>query len=262
MKILPSLLLLLCSGTAIAESSLPRLELGASLVALRTADYRGSRSESSYLLPAPYLKYRGDRLRFDEGAQGVIVERPDLLLTLSGNLSLPVDDETPERDGMDDLEAIIEIGPSLNYRFYRIANSAWWLDLPLRFAYTINSDLEHIGSVFQPRLSWRQPATVLGEWKLRFNIGPLYADQANHDYFYSVESADATPQRPVYRADGGYSGLRSEFTWSKRFGRYWFGGFVRYDSLENAEIEDSPLVAETDAWVAGVSVAWVFHERW
>lgn len=261
MKILPSLVLLLFCGSASAESMLPRLELGASLVAVHTADYRGSSGNSSYLLPAPYFKYRGDRLRFDEGAQGVIIERPDLLLTLSGNLSLPSDDDTPERDGMDDLDAIVEIGPSLNFRVHRLENSAWWIDLPLRFAYTLNSDLESIGYVFQPRLSWRQPARMLGEWKLRFNIGPLYADAAQHDYFYSVGADDVTPERPFYEADGGYSGLRSEFTWSKRFGEYWFGGFLRYDSLDQAEIEDSPLVSDTDAWVAGIGFAWVFHQR-
>jgi len=262
MKTLPSLLLLLFGSSAIAdETALPRLELGASLVALHTADYRGSSGESSYLLPAPYFKYRGDRLRFDEGAQGVMFERPDLLLTLSGNFSFPADDDTPERDGMEELDAILEIGPALNIRLVSLERSDWWLDLPLRYAYTLNSDFDHIGYVFQPRLSWRQPARVLGEWKLRFNIGPLYASEQHHEYFYSVDAIDATPDRPVYSADGGFSGIRSEFTWSRRIGEYWFGGFLRYDSLENAEIEDSPLVAERGAWVAGIGVAWVFHQR-
>ncbi|MBT8433855.1 MAG: MipA/OmpV family protein, partial [Gammaproteobacteria bacterium] len=48
---------------------------------------------------------------------------------------------------------------------------------------------------------------------------------------------------------------------SKRFGRYWLGGFVRYDSLRDAEIEDSPLVSDTESWTGGVALAWVFHER-
>jgi hypothetical protein len=103
-----SLVLLLLTSSAIAQGPLPRLELGAGLFALSAPDYRGSSETSTYLLPVPYIKYRGERLRVDEGAQGVIFESEDLLLTLSGNLSLPADDDTPEREGMDELEAIIE----------------------------------------------------------------------------------------------------------------------------------------------------------
>ena len=257
-----SLLSLLFGGAAAFAADLPRLEIGAGLLGLNTPDYRGSRSESNYLLPVPYVKYRGDRLRVDEGAQGILIEQPNLLITMSGNLTLPVDEDTPEREGMDELDAILEIGPSLNYRFLQLDDSAWWLDLPLRFAFAVDGDLEHIGQVWQPRFSWRRPARQLGEWKLRFNIGPLYSSSAHHEYFYSVPVADATPTRPAYNADGGYSGWRSEFTWSKRFGRkYWLGGFLRYDSLRDSEIEDSPLVSKSENWMGGIALAWVFLER-
>jgi len=256
-----SLVLLLLASSAIAQGPLPRLELGAGLFALSAPDYRGSSETSTHLLPVPYIKYRGERLRVDEGAQGVLFESEDLLLTLSGNLSLPADDDTPEREGMDELEAIIEIGPAINYRFYRLQDSAWWIDLPFRYAYTVDGELDNIGWVFQPRLSWRKPATRLGEWKLRFNFGPLYASEDHHAYLYSVDSVDATSERPAYSADGGFSGYRSEFTFSKRIGRYWLGGFVRYDSLRDSEIEDSPLVTDTESWIGGVALAWVFHEQ-
>lgn len=260
MRFLVSLSLLLLAGNAIAQGSLPRLELGAGLLALSAPDYRGSKEASNYYLPVPYIKYRGERLRVDEGTQGVIFETEDLLLTLSANLSLPADDDTPEREGMDELEAILEIGPALNYRFYQSPQSAWWIDLPLRFAYTIDGDLGNIGWVFQPRISWRKPATRLGEWKLRFNIGPLYSSDEHHAYFYSVDSTEVTSFRPAYNADGGFSGYRSEFTYSKRFGQYWLGGFLRYDSLRNSEIEDSPLVSEAESWMGGIALAWVFHQ--
>ncbi len=262
MKRLPSLLLALVCTPLAAAGELPKLELGAGLLGLSAPDYRGSRNDSSYLLPVPYVKYRGERLRVDEGAQGILLEQPDLLITFSGNLTLPVDDETPEREGMDELEAIIEFGPSINYRFRKLDDSAWWIDLPLRFAYTIDGNLDQIGEVFQPRLSWRKPARRLGEWKLRFNFGPLYASSEYHEYFYSVGPEDATAARPQYEADGGFSGWRGEFTWSKRFGsQYWFGGFLRYDGLHGATIDDSPLVSEKDGWTAGAAVTWVFLER-
>jgi outer membrane scaffolding protein for murein synthesis (MipA/OmpV family) len=260
-KALLSLLLLLVANAALALEPLPRLELGAGLFALDAPDYRGSKNSSTYLLPVPYIKYRGDVLRVDEGIQGVMFESPDWLFTLSADFSLPADDDTPEREGMDEIDAVFEIGPSLNYRFLALQNSAWWIDLPLRFVYAIDSKHEFIGRVFQPRLSWRKPADRLGEWKLHFLIGPVYSSDEHHAYFYSVDPSEATATRPAYDADGGFSGYRAEFTYSKRFGDYWLGGFIRYDSLSHSEIDDSPLVSETNSWMGGVALAWVFHQR-
>ena len=260
MKILLSLLLLSFGGVLWAQEPLPRVEVGIGMLALDSPDYRGSTEADTYLLPAPYLKYRGDRLRVDDGANGIIYETTDLLLTLSGNFSVPVDEDTPEREGMEKLSATVEIGPSLNYRFLRFERSAWWLDIPLRFAFTLDRDFEHIGSVFQPRLSWRKPMRRLGELKLRFNIGPLFSSDAHHDYFYNVATEEATPTRPAYNAVGGFSGIRSEFTFSRRIGEYWVGGFLRYDNLENSKIEDSPLVTDTDSFMVGVGFAWVFYQ--
>jgi MipA family protein len=261
MKIPASLALLLFAVAANAGEPLPRLELGVGVLALQAADFPGSSNRSSYLLPIPYARYRGKFLRIEDGAQGVIHETSDLLITLSADLSLPTDEDTPERDGMEDLTATFEIGPSLNYRLHPMQNSAWWLDLPLRFAYTLDSDLDHIGLVFQPRLSWRQPEKRIGDWKFRFNTGPVYASEKYNDYFYSVGEDDVTGSRPEYQAGSGYSGWRSEFSSSKRIGKYRLGGFLRYNNLQNSVVEDSPLVSREDSLGVGIALVWIFHER-
>jgi outer membrane scaffolding protein for murein synthesis (MipA/OmpV family) len=261
MRLPASLALLLLASGALAQGPLPTLEIGAGVSAISLPDYRGSANSSSYVLPFPYIKYRGDRLRVDGGARGIIFESEDVLLTLSADFTLPADDDNHEREGMDELDAIFEIGPALNYRFYPMQHGALWVDLPLRFGYTVNSDFEDIGYVFAPRLSWRKPATRLGESKIRLSIGPLFANNRYHDYFYSVDDADATATRPAYEADGGYSGLRSEFTYSKRIGRYWLGGFIRYDNMNGAVIDDSPLVSDDETWTVGIALAWVFYQR-
>ena len=261
MKCLVSLVLLTLAGSANAQDPLPKLELGVGLLALDAADFPGSANRSSYLIPVPYARYRGKRLRIEDGAQGVLLESSDLLITLSADLSLPTDEDTPEREGMEDLQATFEIGPSLNYRFYPLQESAWWLDLPLRFAYTLDRDLDHIGEVIQPRLSWRKPEKRTGDWRLRFNTGPLFASADYNDYFYSVSSDDATASRPEYQAESGYSGWRSEFSSSRRIGSYRLGAFLRYNNLNNSVIEDSPLVSKNDSWGAGIALVWIFHER-
>ncbi len=255
-------LLLACFNTHAGHQALPKLELGASLSLLSVPDFRGSQHSSTYLFPLPYIKYRGEQLKVDEGVQNVFLDSKNLVLSLSGSGTLPVNADNPERVGMDELDATLELGPSLDYRFAQHNSAEWWLEFPLRLAFTFNSDLEHIGQVFQPRLAWRKPARHLYEWKLRAAIGPIYATSEFHDYYYSVETGDALPTRPVYDADGGYSGFRATFSYSKRFGQLWLGGFIRYDSLNDAVVEDSPLVSDKDAWLAGIAFGWVFSDSY
>ena len=261
MRLSVSLILLLLARNVMAAEPLPGLELGAGLLAVSLPDYRGSRRSSTYVFPIPFIRYRGEHVRIDEGARGIFFESEDLSLSLSSNLAFAGEDDTPEREGMDDLDSLIEVGPSLNYRFHRLQHGALWIDLPLRFAYTLDSDFEHVGKVFQPRISWRKPELQLGDWKLRTSIGPLIASKSYHAYYYSVDSTEATSSRPAYDASGGYSGYRGEFTYSKRIGDYWLGGFVRYDNLRNSQIDDSPLVTETETWMGGVALVWVFYQR-
>lgn len=68
-----------------AQERLPRLEIGAGLFVLDARDYRGSADSSTYVIPIPYIKYRGEVLRVDEGVQGVVFETSDWLFTLSAD---------------------------------------------------------------------------------------------------------------------------------------------------------------------------------
>lgn len=255
-------LLLACKAAISDDHALPKLELGVSLSTLDIPDFRGSQNSTTYIFPLPYIKYRGDQLKVDEGVQNVFLDSNNLVLSLSGGGTLPVNKDNPERVGMQELSATLELGPSLDYRFATLGRGAWWLELPLRLAFTFDSDFEHIGQVFQPRLAWRKPARKLYDWKLRAAIGPIYSSSEFHDYYYTVDATDALANRPAYQADSGYSGYRGTFTFSRRFGELWLGGFVRYDSLDNAVIEDSPLVSEPDAWLAGIALGWVFSDSY
>ena len=76
-----------------------------------------------------------------------------------------------------------------------------------------------------------------------------------------MSEAEALPTRPAFNATGGYSGSRSEFTFSKRYGQYWLGGFLRYDNLSGSKIERSPLVSEIESWMGGVALTWIFHQQ-
>lgn len=237
------------------------LEWGIGVVALTTPDYLGSSYSQSRILPFPYIKYRGDILYVDDGIEGRFFKSPDLLLSVSGNGSLPSPDDNPQREGMDELDATFELGPSMEYRILETTETELWFELPLRFAFRINSDLDSTGHTLNPRLAWRRPAQDKYGWKLKLRGGLLYADSKYHGYFYDVPAEDVTGERPEFDAEGGYSGVRIDTTFSRRFNGYWFGGFIRYDNLDGSEIESSPLVTETDNWSAGLSLAWIISEK-
>lgn len=238
-----------------------KIEWGLGLAALSHPDYRGSTRDQNQLFPLPYIKYRGERLRVDDGVEGRLFKTPDLLLSVSGNGSLPSSDDNPERQGMAPLQTTVELGPSLEYRVMHNEETSLWLELPLRFALNAEESFNSIGVVFHPRLAWRKPALNKFDWKLRVAGGPLYADDRYHGYYYDVQPSEATAIRPAYTAKDGYSGFRVDFTYSRRIDKLWFGGFARYDTLTDSVIDDSPLIKTSNNWTAGVGLAWIFSEH-
>jgi hypothetical protein len=47
---------------------------------------------------------------------------------------------------------------------------------------------------------------------------------------------------------------------SKRFPKFWIGGFARYDSLRGAAFEDSPLVTSKRYAAGGIGISWILGE--
>ena len=89
----------------------------------------------------------------------------------------------------------------------------------------------------------------------------MFAKDKYHDYFYAVAPHYATPMRPDYDADGGYSGTHVLASLSKRFPKYWVGAFLRYDWLGGAQFDDSPLVKRRRNYLAGgFGFAWMIGE--
>jgi hypothetical protein len=47
---------------------------------------------------------------------------------------------------------------------------------------------------------------------------------------------------------------------SKRYPKFWVGGFARYDTLRGAVFEDSPLVTSNRYMAAGFAISWILDE--
>ena len=189
-------------------------------------------------------------------------DRIDLGISLAA--SPPVgSDRSGARAGMPDLDATAEIGPQLDLILWRSDSHARSLKLilPLRSAFTLSGSPRQEGWVFSPALNLDiTDMAGLPGWNLGLRSGPLFASRRQHAYFYEVTPAQATATRPAYAADGGYSGSQFLVSLSKRYPGYWVGGYARYDALQGAAFENSPLVSRSHYLAAGVAVTWVFGE--
>jgi outer membrane scaffolding protein for murein synthesis (MipA/OmpV family) len=247
-------------------AELPLWEFGLGPIGLRLPDYRGSDESRSYIYPFPYFIYRGDFLRVDrEGVRGILFESDRVELGLSLNGTPPTDsDKNRTRQGMPDLDPTLEIGPRLNLTLAQDRVRDWRLELrlPLRAAMALDlPDARGIGWVFAPHLSLdMRPSFLGGTWNFGVQAGPLFATGTYHRYFYAVDPQFATPERPAYSPGGGYSGTLALVYLSRRIGSFWLGGFARYDTLNGAVFEASPLVKSDHSVMAGISVAWVFSQ--
>jgi outer membrane protein len=258
----------LCLGPAVTAAQAddkPLWELGAGVTALAFPDYRGSDQTRNYVLPIPYVVYRGEFFKADrDGVRSIFLERENVEIHASVGASFPVaSSDNDARSGMPDLRPTVELGPAVDVTLWRAAAAGMKLTLrlPLRFAFTVERSPEYIGWLFSPRLNLDiNNVGGMPGWNLGLFASPAYGDGRFHRYFYTVSPAYATPSRPAYDAPAGYNGMEFLAAVSKRFPRYWVGAFVRYDTLAGAAFVDSPLVRTRGYFAAGVAVAWIFAE--
>ncbi len=237
----------------------PQWEFGMGVGGLSIPHYRGSDQRKNYLAPIPYLRYNGKRLKVDrEGGRFFFYDSAVTKLDVSAAFSFPVDSKDNEaREGMPDLQPVLEVGPRVQFYLYESEDRAtrFRIGLPLRMAIATNiKKTNNIGWVFSPYIQLR----YYRYWESAVSIGPLWATESYHDYFYQIDPQYATPDRPVYDARGGYSGSRITVSATKRFDKIWFGMFARYDNLAGAVFRDSALVKQDDSFMVGFALSWVF----
>lgn len=258
-------LLALCALAAApaAADELPLWELGLGVGAFALPDYRGSDEGRGYVLPVPYVVYRGEYLKADRrGIRGELFDTKHLELNVSFAASLPVNSSrNTARAGMPDLRPSVEAGPSLEITLWGTRDGDGGLlelRLPLRAAVTVESTPRSIGWAATPNLNLDLPGRgALAGWNFGFLAGPIYGSRRQHEYFYGVAPEFATADRPAYEAAGGYAGMQFLAAASRRFDGFWVGAFLRADTLRGAVFAASPLVKRDRYVAAGLGVAWV-----
>jgi MipA family protein len=258
--------LLACLPGFASADQLPLWEAGAGVSLIQFPDYRGSDERQFYVLPVPYFVYRGDFLKVDrQKIRGLFFSRDWAELDFSISGSVPVkSSENDARRGMDDLDPTLEFGPSFNIHLHQSRDSRVELDLRLPLRTVFATDLRSFrqtGWVFEPRINLDLRDTLLGAgWNVGLAAGPLFATRRNNQYFYGVESGFVTPARSAYQANGGYGGMQFLAAVSKRYPKFWVGGFASLTNLNGAAYEDSPLVRTKNSFATGVAISWIFKE--
>ncbi len=257
----------LLSPSAAAQSSndKPLWEAGIGIAAVSFPAYRGSDQSQGFVLPTPYFVYRGEFFKADrEGLRAELFDSDRVELTVSAALSPPASSEDIRaREGMPDLRANFELGPQLNLTLWQTEGKARELRLllPLRTAFTLQRSPESIGWVLHPKLNLDlKDLSGLPGWNVGMQVGPLFGDRKQHQYFYGVDTPFATTARPAYQAPSGFAGMQYLVGVSKQYDRFWVGAFLRYDNLRGAAFENSPLVRSRNYLAGGVALSWIWRE--
>lgn len=236
---------------------LPLWEIGLGGGALTIPEYRGAPHNREYAFPVILPFYRGRMLKVDEdGVRGVLHQTPAFVFDISFDGTPPVDSERNGlRTGMPDLDATLHVGPMARFRLWgeEAYRQSLWLNLPLRAAFSVSTDdIEHVGYSASPHLTYYRHLDWLGEsWRLGLSAGFEFGDGGLHDYFYSVPGEFATASRSAYDAEGGYAGTRLIATFLTRTDHWWISFFARYDGVNGAVFDDSPLVGRHAGVTAG-----------
>lgn len=240
--------------------SFPLWEAGLGLSVLSFPDYRSSDQNRVLSVPIPYFVYRGERLRLDrQSLRTVLLRGEQSELDLSFAAAPPVSSSRNwAREGMPDLDPVIETGLSWKLTLWEAdgGDRRLRLKLPLRGALATDlRALQGVGWLVAPGLKFDSGLRHQDRWRVSVLANLQWAGPAYHNYFYGVDPAYATTQRPAFEASGGYGGATLTFTASRRIGRWWLGAFARYDHLQGAVFDDSPLFkARHNGW-GGIAVS-------
>lgn len=250
----------LCSSASFASEKKPLWEYGAGVAGWHSPHYLGADQQSSYLVPIPYFVYRGEIIRADrEGVRGLLYGSDKLDLRITGSGSLPVDsDDNDAREGMDDLDFMVEIGPTLQYQLYETERQELRFDLPVRAAFTLGDDfMHHQGWTANPRFRHEQQ---LPPWTITSTVGLVFSDRRYHGYIYDVDIDDVRANRPFYQSSSGYTASRFSIGVKRRIGDVFVGALASYYNLNGVANEDSPLLKRQNYFSVSMMVAWVFGE--
>jgi outer membrane scaffolding protein for murein synthesis (MipA/OmpV family) len=238
---------------------LPLWEIGLVGGALSTPAYPGAAERSNRALALPFVLYRGKVLRADGASISArLFDSERVELDVGFAASLPArSDEVAVRQGMPDLNPLVEFGPRVKVLLAEpSASSRVRLEMPLRMPVELASGLRRHGLVFEPRIAL-EAGDSAGKWQAGASLGVMWGNARANAYFYEVGPQFATVARAAYQAESGMMMTRLGAGLSRRLSADWrVFGFARYDDLRHAANRESPLFLKGSGLSAGLGFMW------
>ncbi len=237
----------------------PLWELRVAATAARLPHYIGSDEYRNYLFPLPYLIYRGEFFQADrDNMRTVFFKNGNFETDLSLWGNPPVPGHNSARTGMEELDALVEVGPAMRYYFQRNGSrDSLYLKGAIRTAFSVGwegrPEIRYQGLHGSMHLVLRN-ASLFKDKKTRFRLssGIHFADSNFNSYFYEVDAEDVAPGRPFYATGGGYSGFSFAGSITRQLLPYLtLGCYGRWDNINGASYTDSPLVGTENNYTIG-----------
>jgi MipA family protein len=259
------------TGLLNGEEQKPLWEAGITGVALTLPHYVGSDEYYTFVLPFPYLVYRGEVFQSDrDGLRGLFFksDRFETDISLGGNL--PVSSKNNDaREDMAELDTLAEIGPAIRYYFHRrgeldhlYLQAAWRGAYSVGFEGGLDIDTDWRGQRYTLDLKFKNESLFKdSNLSLFFSAGLSYADDILNGYFYDVQTEFVTPDRGPYNADPGYAGFYLSSAVYKDLSERWaIGGYLRWQNINGSVFEESPLVRTSSNFYASAVLIWKFAQ--
>jgi len=231
---------------------------GLGMSILSTPSYIGSKKQNLTVLPFPYIEYSGKYLKIDrDRIYNEFYNRENIQIELSIRGMLPVESKDTLREGMHDLDALIEIGPKLTYNIFSKHDAKINLEIPLRAAFSIGDDFfEYQGYFSSLDLNYKN--TIFYDYKINFVAGIGFSDRRINNYYYEVDSKYVNANRSEYHSKSGYSDFHNTFSITRKDKSFWYGAFIKHYYTKSAVYQDSPLIETNSSLFSGLAFSYLF----
>lgn len=231
--------------------------------------YPGADDTDVSLLPIPFPVYRGSFLRFgeslDQVARGEITETKRLRIGIDLDFTFGEDSEDVAlRRGMPDLDFLLELGPELEIRLTdrTPVEGEFFLALQLRAGISLDGlDPSSRGFLFNPQFEYRRDGVFGGDYLLSLRVKPTWASEDYMDYYYEVDPAFATGQRPAFDAREGFLGTKFTAALTREINdKLTLGISASYYRHDNAANDTSPLFERDSGTSVQAALVWKLAE--
>lgn len=241
-----ALLFLLLPTLVLAEAR-PKWELGLAAGRGIVPDYPASDETTTHTIAIPTFIYRGSIVRSDRrGTRARLFKNNFLDIDISFGGSLPASSHLNKtREGMADLDFMMELGPRANWTL--LFDEEQILELEFPYRYVFSTDLEHTehrGYRFVPQIDYRR--TIWRRFRIGLSLALNYGTEKLNDYFYEVNGSDINSKRERFNAKAGYIGQYTSVNFIYRHYPALFDMGYRVSNHNGATNQNSPLFKTTE----------------